>query len=147
MECGLVWYNRTQRAINAKWEFVHDLRDKVFIDVQLYKMMSNEYRFFPVTFKESLCREYKKNSFGMKDLVTRYSNANPCDLRKNVPLTINKWIPDSSTFPPHLPVGSYKMVIRFLFHNEFVLQTDFYGRIIDKPIDWKNLPSFLQPHQ
>ncbi|KAF2886186.1 hypothetical protein ILUMI_19987, partial [Ignelater luminosus] len=51
------------------------------IDVQLYKMMSNEYRFFPVTFSMNECSEYKKNSFGMRDIFTRYSNIDLCDMR------------------------------------------------------------------
>ncbi|KAF2904300.1 hypothetical protein ILUMI_01865, partial [Ignelater luminosus] len=110
VEAGLVWYNRTQRAISAKWEYSYDPRNNSFIEVQLYKMMSNEYRFFPLTFKTSLCTEYKKNSFGMNDLLTRYSNVNLCDLRKGITYTMNKIIPDFSKFPPHLPVGSYKLL-------------------------------------
>ncbi|KAF2890814.1 hypothetical protein ILUMI_15359, partial [Ignelater luminosus] len=52
------------------------------IDVQVYKMMSNEYRFFPVTFTMNTCSEYKKNSFGIKDMLTKYSNIDPCDLKR-----------------------------------------------------------------
>ncbi|KAF2886779.1 hypothetical protein ILUMI_19395 [Ignelater luminosus] len=141
LEAGLVWYNRTQRAINAKWEYLFDLHNNLFADVQLYKMMSNEYRFFPVTFKASVCTEWKKNSFGAKDLLTRYSNLDVCNLRKGFPYTINKMILDTSRFPPHMPVGSYKLVTRFLVHSDFNCQVDLYIRFVDKPIDWKKLPS------
>ncbi|KAF2893419.1 hypothetical protein ILUMI_12754, partial [Ignelater luminosus] len=51
-------------------------------EVQLYKLSSNEYRFFPVTFTANGCAEYTKNSFGMRDLLTRTSNANPCNMKK-----------------------------------------------------------------
>ncbi|KAF2895033.1 hypothetical protein ILUMI_11141 [Ignelater luminosus] len=147
LEAGLVWYNRTQRAINAKWEYLYDQHNNAFADVQLYKMMSNEYRFFPLTFKANTCAEYKKNSFGIKDLFTRYSNMDICDLRKGFPYTVNGMIPDASRFPPHIPIGSYKLVIRFLFHDDFMAQIDFYLRIIDKPVDWMKVPSFKRSHK
>ncbi|KAF2886778.1 hypothetical protein ILUMI_18281 [Ignelater luminosus] len=146
-EAGLAWYNRTQRAISGKWEYLYHPRNNIFVDVQVYKMMSNEYRFFPVTFQANVCTEYKKNSFGIKDVFTRYSNLDACDLRKGIPYTVNKLIPDFSRFPPHIPLGSYKMVLRFLFHNDFQVQIDAYMRAVDKPIDWKKLPSFERSHK
>ncbi|KAF2904290.1 hypothetical protein ILUMI_01883, partial [Ignelater luminosus] len=52
------------------------------LHVQLYKFMSNEYRFFPVFVSVNMCAEYRKNSFGVKDLLTRTSNHDPCHLKK-----------------------------------------------------------------
>ncbi|KAF2887815.1 hypothetical protein ILUMI_18360 [Ignelater luminosus] len=147
LEMGLVWYNRTQRAISGKCEYLHDPRNNVIMEVQLYKMMSNEYRFFPLTFKANECAEYKKNSFGIKTMLSRSSNMDPCNLRGGFLYTVDKMIPDVSTFPPHLPLGSYKLVIRFLFHSDFQAQGDIYLRIVDKPIEWKKLPSLKRPHK
>ncbi|KAF2889510.1 hypothetical protein ILUMI_16663, partial [Ignelater luminosus] len=52
------------------------------ISVQVYKMMSNEYRFFPITFKANTCAEYKKNSFSIRDMFSKSSNLEPCHLTK-----------------------------------------------------------------
>lgn len=49
--------------------------------------------------------------------------------------------------PPHLPLGSYKLVVRILYKSDFGSQADLYYRIIDKPIDWKKLPLVKRPHQ
>ncbi|KAF2883820.1 hypothetical protein ILUMI_22351 [Ignelater luminosus] len=79
---GLVWYNRTQRAINGSFQLLVNQSNKVFMSVQLYKMMSNEYRFFPVTFQANTCAEYNRNSFSIRDMLSRSSNLNACHVQK-----------------------------------------------------------------
>ncbi|KAF2891490.1 hypothetical protein ILUMI_14683, partial [Ignelater luminosus] len=50
---------------------------------QVYKMMSNEYRIFPVFVSYNICAEYTRNSFGAKDLLSKIAtNIKPCDLKK-----------------------------------------------------------------
>ncbi|KAF2891458.1 hypothetical protein ILUMI_14715 [Ignelater luminosus] len=94
----------------------------------------------------NLCSEYKKNSFGMKDILTKYSNIDPCDLKRGVPYAVNKMILDISRFPPHLPLGSYKVVLKYFFHTDFNGQMDFYMRLLDKPIDWMKIPPAKRSH-
>ncbi|KAF2889391.1 hypothetical protein ILUMI_16782 [Ignelater luminosus] len=93
------------------------------------------------------CSEYRKNSFGMKDIFTRYSNMDLCDLRQGVPYAINKLVLDTSRFPPHLPLGSYKLVLKYFFLTDFQCQMDFYMRFVDKPIDWMKIPLLKPSHQ
>ncbi|KAF2891554.1 hypothetical protein ILUMI_14619, partial [Ignelater luminosus] len=52
------------------------------MEVQMYKMMSNEYRFFPLTFKANTCAEYKRDSFDIKGMLSRSSNVDPCNFRR-----------------------------------------------------------------
>ncbi|KAF2883642.1 hypothetical protein ILUMI_22514 [Ignelater luminosus] len=136
---SFVPYNRTQRVVKEDFQLLIDMGRDLMIDVQVYKMMSNEYRFFPVTFTANACAEYIKNSFSFRDSLTRGSNLRPCNLKKGVYYIRNE-IPDFSRYPPHLPTGSYKLVHQYLFRSMSCAQVDFYGRIVDKPIDWKNIP-------
>ncbi|KAF2889144.1 hypothetical protein ILUMI_14768 [Ignelater luminosus] len=116
-----------------------DLGRDAVLDVQLYKFTSNEYRFFPVFFSANVCAEYKKNSFGIKDLLTRTSNQAPCNLKKG-PYYVKNAIPDSSKLPPHLPRGQYKLEATAKYHSFCVYTVELYGKIKDKPVDWKNIP-------
>ncbi|KAF2883643.1 hypothetical protein ILUMI_22515 [Ignelater luminosus] len=139
---SLVLYNRTQRVIKTDLELLIDMGRNTILDIQLYKMMSNEYRFFPVTFRANFCVEYTKDSFGFRNMLARTSNVNPCNMKKGI-YYIRNAIPDFSRYPPHLPTGSYKLVHEFLFGSSRWAQVDFYGRIVDKPIDWKNIPKTI----
>ncbi|KAF2901123.1 hypothetical protein ILUMI_05062, partial [Ignelater luminosus] len=109
------------------------------IDVQLYKMMSNEYRFFPVTVSVNACAEYLRNTFGARELVASHSNMQPCNVKPAIYRVYNG-IPDMSRFPPHMPRGNYKAVVNFTHHGMLLVEMDLYGSIKDKPIDWKKIP-------
>ncbi|KAF2895206.1 hypothetical protein ILUMI_10966 [Ignelater luminosus] len=116
-----------------------DIGSNIIASVQAYKMASNEYRFFPVTFKANVCSEYNRNSFSMKDMLKKSSNLNPCDLKKGL-YYVDMLALDYSKWPPHMPVGSYKLDIDMYVNLDVVIRVNIYGRILDKPIDWKNIP-------
>ncbi|KAF2883641.1 hypothetical protein ILUMI_22513 [Ignelater luminosus] len=82
LNLSFIPYNRTQRVLNADFELLINMGRDLMTDVQLYKMMSNEYRFFPLTFKANACVEYRKNSFSLKDMLTGTSNLTPCNMKK-----------------------------------------------------------------
>lgn len=58
------------------------------------KFLSNEYRPFPVDFKEDLCKDLKDNRFGLGDLYIRYANVTGCPIKK-VKLTSSQLKNDS----------------------------------------------------
>ncbi|KAF2886559.1 hypothetical protein ILUMI_19614 [Ignelater luminosus] len=138
-EVAFVPYNRTQRVANSTIELLFDAGSDVILDVQFYKMMSNEYRFFPLTFSANICAEYMRNTCGLKDFAIKASNMNPCRLHKGK-YYVHNVMPDFSRFPPHMPRGSYKVVSELSFHSIRCAQVDYYARVVDKPIDWKNIP-------
>ncbi|KAF2904725.1 hypothetical protein ILUMI_01452 [Ignelater luminosus] len=102
-------------------------------------MMSNEYRFFPVTVKVNVCAEYTKNTSGLRDIMSKMSNFKPCDLEKGT-YYIKNAMPDFSEFPPQMPRGQYKAVGTFTYRSYPFYVLEFYGKIKDKPIDWKKIP-------
>ncbi|KAF2894745.1 hypothetical protein ILUMI_11428 [Ignelater luminosus] len=139
VEASLGWYNRTERTVNLKLEPLLELKNNVFVDAQLYKFTSNEYRFFPVTVTLNACVEYSRNAFGLKDMLDKFSNLNLCKMVKKPYLLRNATL-DASRFPPHMPRGSYKLVAQFLLHSIPYAEVNFYGRIVDKPLEWTKLP-------
>ncbi|KAF2898752.1 hypothetical protein ILUMI_07422 [Ignelater luminosus] len=139
-ECGEVLYNRTQRVFNATVDQAINMGGDVLFDIQVYKLMSNEYRFFPLTITNAnVCAEYNRNSFGLKDMFTKSSNVKPCDMKKGVYYARNQ-IPDESRFPPHMPRGSYKIVGQMKLHSYKFAEAIMYIRVVDKPIDWTKIP-------
>ncbi|KAF2894835.1 hypothetical protein ILUMI_11339, partial [Ignelater luminosus] len=52
------------------------------VEVQAYKFMSNEYRFFPITVSVNACVEYNRNIVGYKELLVKTSNIDPCNFHK-----------------------------------------------------------------
>ncbi|KAF2888417.1 hypothetical protein ILUMI_17756 [Ignelater luminosus] len=108
--------------------------------IQVYKLTSNEYRFFPVTVSVNICAEYTKNTFSAKDVLSKLpTNLTPCNLKKDL-YYLGNGRPDFSRFPPHLPRGAYKMVVNCTYHSNLLYTAEFYGQIKDKPVDWKNIP-------
>ncbi|KAF2892593.1 hypothetical protein ILUMI_13579, partial [Ignelater luminosus] len=51
------------------------------VEAQAYKFVSNEYRFFPVTVKVNACKEYSRDSLGLKEMLTKSSTINPCSMK------------------------------------------------------------------
>ncbi|KAF2896451.1 hypothetical protein ILUMI_09725 [Ignelater luminosus] len=103
-------------------------------------MMSNEYRIFPVFVTVNVCAEYTKNSFGAKDILSKTNtNMKPCDMKKGFYYVYNL-MPDFSKFPPHLPCGSYKIVTTVSYHSDRTYVLELYGKIKDKPVDWRKIP-------
>ncbi|KAF2904292.1 hypothetical protein ILUMI_01885 [Ignelater luminosus] len=138
-KADFVLYNRTQRVLNVSWNQIVDLRNDMIMDIQLYKMMSNEYRFFPVTVKVNACAEFTRNTFSVQDTVFKYSNIRPCNLKPDF-YYIRNGMPDFSKCPPHMPRGSYKIVWTVTFHSYLIYVLEMYGKILDKPVDWKKIP-------
>ncbi|KAF2895722.1 hypothetical protein ILUMI_10454 [Ignelater luminosus] len=131
-------YNRTQRAFSLFYDALVVTGAKLKLDLQVYKFTSNEYRFFPITVNVNACAEYARNTFGMKDLLSKTSNMNFCNLKKGFNYVKNA-IPDFSKYPPHLPRGMYKIACTFKTDSRTSMQLDFYGAIKDKPDYWKRL--------
>ncbi|KAF2904291.1 hypothetical protein ILUMI_01884, partial [Ignelater luminosus] len=141
IKADFVPYNRTARVFNSTCELLIDLNNDVILHIQAYKlmMMSNQYRFFPVTVNVNACAEYTKNTFGVKDILSKVSNMRLCNMKKGF-YYIRNATPDFSKFPPHLPRGSYRMEANFTYYSSALFTLEFYGKIKDKPIDWKNIP-------
>ncbi|KAF2901186.1 hypothetical protein ILUMI_05004 [Ignelater luminosus] len=51
-------------------------------------------------------------------------------------------LPDASSFPPHIPRGSFKIVVQFRLFSYTFAELHLYIRVVDKPIDWNKIPKF-----
>ncbi|KAF2895876.1 hypothetical protein ILUMI_10299 [Ignelater luminosus] len=138
-KADFVLWNRTARVFNASWQQFVDLQNDVLLDIQVYKFMSNEYRFFPITVRVNTCAEYIRNTFRIKEILPKVSNIKPCNMKRGF-YYIRNGVPDFSKFPPQLPRGMYKMVWTCTYHSYLLYELEHYGKIVDKPIDWRKIP-------
>ncbi|KAF2897606.1 hypothetical protein ILUMI_08575 [Ignelater luminosus] len=139
LKADFVLYNRTERVLNASWEQIVDLGSDIMLEVQLYKFVSNEYRFFPVFVTVNPCSEFSRNTFGAKTIFSKTSNIDPCNMKKSI-YHVRNAVPDSSKFPPHLPHGKYEILCTFTYYSYELSVIEFYVEFIDKPVDWRKIP-------
>ncbi|KAF2886497.1 hypothetical protein ILUMI_19676 [Ignelater luminosus] len=132
---GLFWYNRTERVLNINITLLRSVGPKLRGNVQVYKFLSNEFRYFPVTLSLNMCEEYKKNTFGLLDLFRTYSNVkvNSCPLPQGNYSMKNGKI-DFSQFPPHIPKGTYKTEVKLFNDRDYLGHFDVIADVSPKEI-------------
>ncbi|KAF2888611.1 hypothetical protein ILUMI_17562, partial [Ignelater luminosus] len=65
VKAGLVWYNRTTRALNASGYLYKDVGMDVKIVLINYKFLSNEYRPTGISVAINFCKEVDADRFGV----------------------------------------------------------------------------------
>ncbi|KAF2894246.1 hypothetical protein ILUMI_11927 [Ignelater luminosus] len=120
-------FNRTHTAVNLTFSFNEDFRYDLKAQVQAYKFASNEYRLFPLAFEASVCDTLKNDDFGINSIYN-CGNAPRCPLHKGNYTTCN-WGPNYERFPPHWPVGRYRVDFTFMFMQKEISCLSWYMEV------------------
>ncbi|KAF2891491.1 hypothetical protein ILUMI_14682 [Ignelater luminosus] len=97
---------------------------------QAYMFLSNEYRSFPIRFEINLCKAFKLNYAGIRN-VLKCGNFAGCPLQKGKIYHLCNWMPDENKLPPAIPTGKYKFRMTIMYESKEVAVADCYADIVN----------------
>ncbi|KAF2893173.1 hypothetical protein ILUMI_13002 [Ignelater luminosus] len=112
---------------NPPFNFNNDYRTVT----QVYKLMSNEYRYFPIRYGINACKAIAANVMGIHKIL-ECGNFTGCrGVEKGKTYHICNWTIDESKYPPRMPRGSYMVEVTVMYHEEEVGVINGFGEVLD----------------
>ncbi|RZC32061.1 DUF1091 domain containing protein, partial [Asbolus verrucosus] len=100
-------YNRTNFCLNVSFTLLDDLDgNNINFTTSIYQLLSNQYKRTGIELNFNVCKYWKNNLYGTAKHLAQFGNLEGCDIKKKHYYLYN-FMPDESTFPKYIPLGSY----------------------------------------
>ncbi|KAB0798069.1 hypothetical protein PPYR_09062 [Photinus pyralis] len=123
--------NRTSLFMNfsytSKVDIISNKDAQLSIDTGFFR--SNEYRSGPVKFNIPLCEVLTHKDFDIPYMLN-HSNLHPCPIKKGESFFGYHLRPGAPNFPPLLPEGRWKLILRAVWKGTVAYVVNWYFKIV-----------------